>query len=155
LASLLDMHAVESSSSEETERLGATVAQELAPGDVVAVAGELGTGKTTFVRGACRALGVSSPVTSPTYAIGHRYVGRVPVSHLDLYRLDEVDDPEWGNLEAYFDGAVVLVEWPERAYGYLPPTRVTVRLRHLEGDHRLVEVESDDKALEAAVSGSC
>jgi tRNA threonylcarbamoyladenosine biosynthesis protein TsaE len=155
LASLLDMHAVESSSPEETERLGATVAQELAPGDVVAVAGELGTGKTTFVRGACRALGVSSLVTSPTYAIGHRYVGRVAVSHLDLYRLDEVDDPEWGNLEGYFDGAVVLVEWPERASEYLPPTRVTVRLRHLEGDHRLVEVESEDKALEAAVSGSC
>jgi tRNA threonylcarbamoyladenosine biosynthesis protein TsaE len=155
LASLLGVRTLESSSPQETERIAASVARGLTAGDVVAVAGQLGAGKTTFVRGACRALGVSSPVTSPTYAIGNRYAGRVDVSHLDLYRLDEVDDTEWGSLEPYFDGAVVLFEWPERAGGYLPPSRVRVRLRHLGGDHRLVEVESDDKALEAAVSGSC
>jgi tRNA threonylcarbamoyladenosine biosynthesis protein TsaE len=71
---------------EATEAVGARVAASLKPGDVVLVRGELGSGKTTFVRGACRALGVEGPVTSPTFTIGHRYDVRVPVAHLDLYR---------------------------------------------------------------------
>jgi tRNA threonylcarbamoyladenosine biosynthesis protein TsaE len=78
---------VETASAEQTEALGAELAATLAPGDVVLVQGELGAGKTTFVRGAARALGVTDPVTSPTFTIGQRYHGRVPVSHLDLYRL--------------------------------------------------------------------
>ena len=70
----------------ETEALGARLARRLSAGDVVTVSGELGSGKTTFVRGACRALGIEVPVTSPTFTIGHRYPGRPDVSHLDLYR---------------------------------------------------------------------
>src|SRR2546427_2621418 len=107
-----------------TEAAGARLAAELRPGDVVLVAGELGTGKTTFVRGACRALGVDGPVTSPTYTIGHRYEGRVPVSHLDLFRFESVSPPEWGDLEPYFDDAVVFVEWPEAAGDDPPPVRL-------------------------------
>ena len=114
---------LESSSPEETERVGAAVARELEPGDVVAVSGELGTGKTTFVRGAARALGIEGPVTSPTYTIGHRYRGDLDVSHLDLYRFDGMSDAEWGDLELYFDDAVVFVEWPEAGERYLPPAR--------------------------------
>jgi tRNA threonylcarbamoyladenosine biosynthesis protein TsaE len=104
---------VESSSAEETESVGARVAADVRLGDVVTVSGELGTGKTTFVRGACRALGVADPVTSPTFTIGHRYRGRVEVSHLDLYRFAGVSAAEWGDLEPYFDDAVCFVEWPE------------------------------------------
>ena len=89
------------------------LARELVAGDVVTVSGELGSGKTTFVRGACRALGVTAPVTSPTYTIGHRYEGDPDVSHLDLYRFTGVSAAEWGDLEPYFDDAVVFVEWPE------------------------------------------
>src|SRR4029453_6900866 len=111
---------VETRSPEETEALAARVAGELRPGDVVTVAGELGSGKTTFVRGACRALGVEKPVTSPTYTIGHRYEGAVPVSHLDLYRFEDVSEADWGALEPYFEGAVVFVEWPEAAASSLP-----------------------------------
>ena len=110
----------DSSSPEETERIAAGVAAELRPGDVVTVAGELGSGKTTFVRGACRALGVVGPVTSPTFTVGHRYRGRVDVSHLDLYRFEGVSPAEWGDLEPYFDGAVCFVEWPEAAGAALP-----------------------------------
>jgi len=146
---------LESSSPEETERIAALLASYLRPGDVVTVAGELGTGKTTFVRGACRALGVTAPVTSPTYTIGNRYAGRVTVSHLDLYRLEQVTEEEWGNLEPYLDDAVAFVEWPEAAAGYLPRPRATVRLRHLGGEHRLIEVEADEKALEIALSSAC
>src|SRR5215218_10372390 len=80
----------QSSSPEETERIAATVAAELRQGDVVTVSGELGSGKTTFVRGACRALGVEGPVTSPTFTIGH-VLGHAPeIAHLDLYRFEGV-----------------------------------------------------------------
>jgi tRNA threonylcarbamoyladenosine biosynthesis protein TsaE len=117
------------------------LAARLRPGDVVAVSGELGAGKTTFVRGACRALGVTQPVTSPTYTIGHRYHGNgVEVSHLDLYRFEGVSPAEWGDLEPYFDGAIAFVEWPEAGRGVLPAPRFAVRLRHA-GAGRAVEIE--------------
>ena len=120
-----------SSSPEETEALAAELARRLAPGDVVTVAGELGAGKTTFVRGACAALGVSERVTSPTYTIGHRYHGDgVEISHLDLYRFQGVSAAEWGDLEPYFEGTIAFVEWPEAGEGVLPSPRFVVRLRH-------------------------
>ena len=100
-------------SAEATESVAAQLAGRLAVGDVVAVSGELGSGKTTFVRGACRALGVTAPVTSPTFTIGHRYPGEADVSHLDLFRFNGVSQAEWGDLEPYFDDAIVFVEWPE------------------------------------------
>ena len=115
---------------------------QLQPGDVVTVSGELGSGKTTFIRGACRALGVTQPVTSPTYTIGHRYEGRVPVSHLDLYRLAGVTEADWGAIEPYFEGAICFVEWPEAAGRSLPAPVVRVRLRHLGESRRIVEVDA-------------
>ncbi|MGH3050906.1 MAG: tRNA (adenosine(37)-N6)-threonylcarbamoyltransferase complex ATPase subunit type 1 TsaE [Gaiellaceae bacterium] len=128
-------------SAEETEALAAQLARGLRPGDVVTVAGELGAGKTTFVRGACAALGVRERVTSPTYTIGHRYHGDdVEVSHLDLYRFQGVSAAEWGDLEPYFDDAVVFVEWPEAGEGVLPAARFAVRLRHA-GPCRAVGIE--------------
>jgi tRNA threonylcarbamoyladenosine biosynthesis protein TsaE len=143
---------LESSSPEETERIAGALAERLEVEDVVTVAGELGSGKTTFVRGACRALGVRGPVTSPTYTIGHRYRGRFDVSHLDLYRFDGMSDAEWGDLESYFSDAAVFVEWPEAAEGYLPPPRARFRLRHLGPEHRLIIVETTEKSLEMALS---
>ncbi len=136
---------LESSSPEETERIAAKLAERLAVGDVVTVAGELGTGKTTFVRGACRALGVSDPVTSPTFTIGHRYDG---VAHLDLYRFAGVSSAEWGDLEPYFDDAIVFVEWPEAAGEELRDARVRVRLVHAGGTRRLVSVAAGDELLD-------
>jgi tRNA threonylcarbamoyladenosine biosynthesis protein TsaE len=143
---------LESSSPEETERIAAALARELELGDVVTVSGELGTGKTTFVRGACRGLGVAGRVTSPTYTIGHRYRGRLDVSHLDLYRFDGMSDAEWGDLERYFTDAVVFVEWPEAGRDYLPRPRARVRLQHRGADHRLITVETGKKSLEMALS---
>jgi len=112
-------------------------------GDVVTISGELGSGKTTFVRGACRALGVTTPVTSPTFTIGHRYHGRVDVSHLDLFRFRDVSAAEWGDLEPYFDDAIVFVEWPEAGSGVLPPARAVVRLEHGDDGSRLVTIDGD------------
>ena len=132
------------STPEETEALAARLAAALAPGDVVTVSGELGSGKTTFVRGACRALGVTVPVTSPTFTIGHRYDGRVPVSHLDLYRFANVSHAEWGDLEPYFDDAVAFVEWPEAGAGVLPAPRFRVRMRHSGRERRAITIERAD-----------
>ena len=133
---------METSSPEETEALAADLAGRLVAGDVVTVSGELGSGKTTFVRGACVALGVRERVTSPTYTIGHRYHGeRGAVSHLDLYRFEGVSPAEWGDLEPYFDDAIAFVEWPEAGAGVLPPPRFAVRLRHAEMTRRTVSID--------------
>jgi tRNA threonylcarbamoyladenosine biosynthesis protein TsaE len=142
----------ETTSPEETEALAARVARNLRPGDVVTVSGELGTGKTTFVRGACRALGIEQPVTSPTFTVGHRYDG---VSHLDLFRFVGLSAAEWGDLEPYFEDAIVFVEWPEAGKGALPAPRVQVRLRHIEGDQRMIEIESEDGTLLKEVEARC
>jgi tRNA threonylcarbamoyladenosine biosynthesis protein TsaE len=142
---------VESASPEETERFAARLAAALSPGDVVLVEGELGAGKTTFVRGAARALGVDGPVTSPTYTIGHRYRGRIDVSHLDLYRFEGMASAEWGDLEAYFDDAVVFVEWPSAGAGFLPPEKARVGLRHAGETRRLITLSSVEKSLEKSV----
>jgi tRNA threonylcarbamoyladenosine biosynthesis protein TsaE len=142
-------------SAEETEALGGRLALALASGDVVTVSGELGSGKTTFVRGACRALGVRGPVTSPTFTIGHRYrADQVEVSHLDLYRFAGVSNAEWGDLEPYFADAIAFVEWPEAAGGLLGSVRAAVRLGHVDPTHRAIQVEGDE-AVVATVSEGC
>jgi tRNA threonylcarbamoyladenosine biosynthesis protein TsaE len=88
-------------------------------------------------------LGVDVPVTSPTFAIGHRYKGRVDVSHLDLFRFRGVSAAEWGDLEPYFDDAIVFVEWPEAGAGVLPPPRYEVVLEHGGEGRRLVTIHGD------------
>ena len=138
---------VESGSADETEAVAARLAPALAPGDVVLVSGELGAGKTTFVRGACRALGVTGRVTSPTFTIGHRYGGSVDVSHLDLYRFRGLSAAEWSDLEPYFEDAVVYVEWPEAGAGVLPEPRAHVRLEHVAPDVRRILVDTADLTL--------
>lgn len=138
---------IETRAVEETEAVAAGLARALVCGDVVLVSGELGAGKTTFVRGACRALGVADRITSPTFTIGHRYRGAVDVSHLDLYRFRGLAPAEWGDLEPYFHDAVVFVEWPEAGAAALPDARARVRLEHVAPAVRRIVVEIDDEAL--------
>ena len=129
----------------ETEALAADLARRLAPGDIVLVSGDLGAGKTTFVRGACRALGVSGAVTSPSFTIARRYEGRVPVSHLDLFRLAALGDEDPALLvDELGPDRVAFVEWPEMGSPVgLDPERVAarVRLEHRGGDRRRVLIE--------------
>ena len=139
---------VVTASPAQTEALAARLAGELQAGDVVTLSGELGSGKTTFVRGACRALGVTGPVTSPTFTIAHRYAGNgLDVSHLDLYRFQHVEPEEWGALEPYLDGALCFVEWPEAGAGFLPSARVAVSFRHIDPQHRGITVECAEESL--------
>ncbi|GAC1438789.1 MAG: tRNA (adenosine(37)-N6)-threonylcarbamoyltransferase complex ATPase subunit type 1 TsaE [Solirubrobacteraceae bacterium] len=122
--------------AEQTTALAATLAKDLSGGDVVVLHGELGSGKSTFVRGACRALGVEGPVTSPTFAIGNRYrgAGGLQVCHLDLYRASDLDDL----LEPYIGaGRITFIEWG----GDYEPVRMRVRIEHAGGDRRRIEVE--------------
>ncbi|HEY2006521.1 MAG TPA: tRNA (adenosine(37)-N6)-threonylcarbamoyltransferase complex ATPase subunit type 1 TsaE [Solirubrobacteraceae bacterium] len=135
----------DSDSAEATEALGAQFAAELQPGDVVLIQGELGTGKTTLVRGAARALGVRSAVTSPTFTIGQRYPGPVPVAHLDLYRVPGLAGEDPDLLSDYLrPDTIAFVEWPEGGEGLLggfARIALRVRLEHAGGDRRLVSVE--------------
>ena len=137
------MEVLETNDAAETEALGARIAERLQPGDVVLLSGELGTGKTTLVRGACRALGVPGPVTSPTFTIGQRYSGgRLPVSHLDLYRLQTLEGEDPALLEDYLrPEGVAFVEWPAAGSGYLGRPALEVRLAHLDEERRRVEIE--------------
>ncbi|HYQ78263.1 MAG TPA: tRNA (adenosine(37)-N6)-threonylcarbamoyltransferase complex ATPase subunit type 1 TsaE [Solirubrobacterales bacterium] len=133
---------VETGSAEETEALGARLAERLGPGDVVLLSGELGTGKTTLVRGACRALGVTEPVTSPTFTIGQTYGGgRMPVSHLDLYRLQSLEGEDPALLADYLrPEGVAFVEWPGAGSGQLDRPAFELRLAHLGEDRRRIEI---------------
>ncbi|MEA2179184.1 MAG: tRNA threonylcarbamoyladenosine biosynthesis protein TsaE [Solirubrobacteraceae bacterium] len=137
--------AEQTASAAETEALGAALARELRPGDVVLLSGDLGAGKTTFVRGALRALGVTGPVTSPTFTLARRYTGDgVEISHLDLHRLAGAPDEEDEALlsDEATDARITFVEWPEMG-GELPFTRAPrahVRLAHAGGDRRTIAV---------------
>ena len=136
---------IESAGAAETERIGAELAATLEPGDAVLVSGDLGAGKTTLVRGACHALGVTGAVTSPTFTIGQLYEGaNVRIAHLDLYRLGSLagEDPD---LLADYLGpdTIAFVEWPQVGEGEvsaLGRVRYRIALAHAGGDRRTIEV---------------
>ena len=129
---------IRSLTQSELEAEGERLGRSLSPGAVVTFEGELGAGKTTFIKAITRGLGVASPASSPTYALVHRYKGRRgPVFHLDCYRLrtpDEAADLDWEGLLG--EGDAILVEWPERAGAWLPVPTARFRLIHLEEAER-------------------
>ena len=127
-------HLTETDLIEEGETLG----RSLPPGAVLLFAGDLGSGKTTFIKAIARGLGVQRPATSPTYALVHRYHGRRgPVFHVDCYRLESPEEAHGLDWEGMVrDGDAILVEWPERAEGWLPPATARYRLHHLDDPER-------------------
>jgi tRNA threonylcarbamoyladenosine biosynthesis protein TsaE len=146
---------LETTGPAETESLGAELASTLAEGDIVLVRGELGTGKTTLVRGAVRALGVTDPVTSPTFSIGHRYrAGALTVSHLDLYRLGALAAEEPDLLADYIGPqTIAFVEWAPEGEPELAGASIVVSLAHAGGERRRVELR-DGAGAEVAVRAS-
>jgi tRNA threonylcarbamoyladenosine biosynthesis protein TsaE len=132
---------------EDTRAVGRALAGILRAGDVVALAGDLGAGKTAFVQGAASGLGVSGPVTSPTFTLIREYRGIVPVYHLDVYRLDRVQDVLDLGWEELLDGAgVVFVEWGDAVEALLPESHVLVEIT-------LTEPEGDARGIEVAAAG--
>lgn len=145
-----------SEGADATEELGAGIAGLLAPGDVVVLRGDLGAGKTTLVRAAARALGVEGPVTSPTFAIANSYAGRVPVAHLDAWRLGDPDDEELGlALESLGPDSVAFVEWPDSVLHGLPDPRVRVDIAHGGGDRRVLRLDGADPGTDASLEALC
>jgi tRNA threonylcarbamoyladenosine biosynthesis protein TsaE len=141
----------ESDSPERTEEIGAELARGLQPGDVVLIRGDLGAGKTTLVRGACRELGVEGPIRSPTFTIGIRHQGRVPVSHLDLYRLEDMGAEDPGLLDDYVTPHVIaFVEWPKQAEWSRNPALV-IDIETVRGDRR--RVAASDRLSFARAAG--
>lgn len=145
---------IESGGPEVTEALGTALAALLRAGDLVFLRGELGAGKTTLVRAVARALGVEGPVTSPTFTVAQRYEGRVPLAHMDAYRLSGAsEDDEEAELvrDALGGGAVAFVEWPDAVADILPEPRVTIEMEHRGGDARLVRLSAGEPATTAAL----
>jgi tRNA threonylcarbamoyladenosine biosynthesis protein TsaE len=123
------MRIVETNSPEETWALAAELAGELGPGTVMALHGDLGAGKTCFIQGYAAALGIDEPITSPTYTLIGEYEGRLPLHHIDLYRISGPEDALGLGLEEYFDiNGITAIEWAERAEGLLPPDLLHIRI---------------------------
>ena len=134
------------------ERLGGFLER----GDVLCLSGEMGAGKTTFTQGLCRGLGVTEPVSSPTFALVHEYAGRFPVWHLDTYRIrssDELIDLSWDDLLA--GRGVMIVEWPERIADALPDERLDVVIHYGDGDARVLELKPVGTRWEARLWEFC
>jgi tRNA threonylcarbamoyladenosine biosynthesis protein TsaE len=148
---------VRTASAAATRAVGAAIASCLVPGDVVVLAGDLGSGKTTIAQGIAAALGVTDPVVSPTFAIVREYEGRVPVAHVDVYRLDRVQELHDLGLEEIFDGTrVVLVEWGDLVAPMLPGDRVVVRMRPDDDDDddvRVIEITAEDAHRNRSLPG--
>ncbi len=137
-------------SADETRAVAAALSNALQPGDVVALVGDLGGGKTAFVQGACRALGVREPVTSPTFAIVQEYVGRIGVVHVDVYRLDTLQELHDLGFDELIDGErVTFVEWGDRIQAALPADHITVDIGLPPGD----DIDADDRIILVAAHG--
>lgn len=123
-----------------TRRIGAALGRHAEAGDVVLLQGELGAGKTTFAQGFARGAGSEELVNSPTFVLVNEYRGRLPIYHADLYRLDDAGEVERLDLaNASLDGAL-LVEWPERGDGLLPPEHLLVRIEHAGPEERVLSL---------------
>jgi tRNA threonylcarbamoyladenosine biosynthesis protein TsaE len=128
-----------SHSETQTRRLGARLASLLQPADVLALVGDLGSGKTRWAQGVCRGLGVNAPVVSPTFSLVNEYQGKWPVYHIDLYRLVDAAETLTFGLDEYLYGSgISLIEWADRASDFMPPDYLTVELYYLEETKRRV-----------------
>jgi tRNA threonylcarbamoyladenosine biosynthesis protein TsaE len=125
-------------SAEATEAIGAAIGSQLRVGDLVVLSGDLGAGKTTFAKGLARALGVAEPVTSPTFTIVQEYDGRVPLAHVDVYRLDRIQELHDLGFEELLESRVTVVEWGEAIALVLPRDRIEVRLELGDGDDQRI-----------------
>jgi len=136
---ILDEHSLDfvSHSPDQTRRLGVRLGELLKPGDLVLLAGDLGAGKTTFAQGVARGWGSLDPVTSPTFVLVNEYRGRIPVYHLDLYRLDSYAEVEGIGWDEFVSGpGVTLVEWADKVTGELPEERIEIHLQWVGEEKR-------------------
>ena len=129
-------------SEQETLAVGKSIAASLKPGDVLALNGDLGAGKTVFVRGIARGLGVEGLVNSPTYTIVHEYAGRYPLYHFDVYRIEDEQEMLDTGYYDYLEQGIVVIEWAELISGILPKKHAEVCIEKLDADTRKITIES-------------
>lgn len=147
-------HIARTGSPEETRRLGAALGALLAAGDVVALEGDLGAGKTVFTQGAAAGLGFDGYVSSPTFVIVNEYAGRVPIYHVDLYRVSSEDELlDLGYREMFYGDGVALVEWADRVPGLLPDERIDVAMRITGETSREIEILGRGERPRGLVAG--
>ncbi len=156
---MVERISVETTSEDETRALGARLGEVAAPGDVVLLEGEFGAGKTTFVQGIAQGLGVEGPVTSPSFVIASEYQGRIPLYHIDLYRVDVMDTTTLEAIAEYIgsDG-ICVVEWPSTLPPDLIPNATRIRFAITGERRRRLEAESPEPRIrsvfaQAAVAG--
>ncbi len=145
------MFEIGTKSPEETYVLGKKIGGLLKPGDVVAITGELGAGKTTLIKGLAEGLGVADFVSSPSFIIINEYSGKFPFYHIDLYRLEEVREIEELGVTEYFErGGIVAIEWAEKLAGLLPERFIAVTIELLgEKERRITLKEKGINRLKA------
>jgi len=140
-----------SKSTSETIRIGKSIGNLLLPGDVVALVGELGTGKTQFIKGLAIGLGVGKPlyVSSPSFTLINEYEGRVPFYHIDLYRLENEKKAEELGLEEYFHGGgITAIEWADKIPSLLPKETLWINMHSIRGHARSIEIIGKGKRYE-------
>ena len=135
-------------SADETERVGERLGRRLVPGDVVALSGELGAGKTCFIRGLARGLGVTQGVSSPTFVIVNQYTGRMPVFHIDAYRTESLTELLDIGFDEYVSGdSVTVIEWSDKLEPLLPPAAIRVRISGLGDEPRTIRIDASEPRL--------
>jgi tRNA threonylcarbamoyladenosine biosynthesis protein TsaE len=141
-----------SKSADGTIALGEALGSRLGPGDVVALFGELGSGKTTLAKGIARGAGVGEEVFSPSFTLIHEHRGRAPFYHVDLYRLTGAEDVEQLGLEEYLYGqGIVVIEWADRARSLLPAERIDIALDFAGDDRRAIQISGTSERMQKIV----
>ncbi|MFQ5770313.1 MAG: tRNA (adenosine(37)-N6)-threonylcarbamoyltransferase complex ATPase subunit type 1 TsaE [bacterium] len=126
-----DEKSIISNSPAETQRIGEQWGRSLQPGSVVALFGELGSGKTTFIKGVCRGLNVIDEITSPSFTLIHEYTGKIPIYHFDFYRIENIREIlELGCEDYFYRAGICLIEWADRVTDFLPSKRIEIYLKH-------------------------
>jgi len=145
---------IESRSPEETHAVGAALAERLGPGDVVALTGELGAGKTCFTQGLAHGLGVTGRVVSPTFVLVNEYRGRMPVHHVDAYRTESLTELLDLGLDELFSGdGVTVVEWADKLLPLLPARAIHVHIEGVGDEPRIVTIRHPADARDVSQAG--
>ena len=145
---------IESRSPEETHAVGVALAERIGPGDVVALTGELGAGKTCFAQGLARGLGVTGRVVSPTFVLVNEYRGRMPVHHVDAYRTESLTELLDLGLDELFSGdGVTVVEWADKLLPLLPARAIHVHIEGVGDEPRIITIRHPAGARDVSQAG--
>ncbi len=148
----MDPVEVVSHSAGDTQRLGRLLGEQAWPGEVVLLVGELGAGKTCLAQGVAQGLGITEPVLSPSFVILRQYTGRLPLYHIDLYRIERLEEVADLGLDDYLYGdGLSLVEWAERGVGLLPPQHLLIELEFMSETQRRLRLHPRDGRYQEAV----